>query len=186
MRTHPRRLPVLILSIAGCLSVIGLLIGAAVVFDLPMLQGQEPFPKPPEQQYIGAMKCAPCHLEQYRDWQGDKHSEAFAALKGDYQTDTECLKCHSTGHGAPSGYAGPEMDARAKLQGVTCEACHGPGSKHREVARELGDEPSEAEIARVKSSIHLLLPGNVCVTCHQQKAHNKHPEVEGMTIGGDN
>jgi len=56
--------------------------------------------------------------------------------KKDYTKDASCLECHTTGFGLPGGYKIPkpgdsEAAKRAKdNSGITCEGCHGPGSKY--------------------------------------------------------
>jgi hypothetical protein len=56
----------------------------------------------------------------------------------DFTKDPKCLACHTTGYGTPTGYPAPPAEGKAwteaeqqratRLAGVTCEACHGPGS----------------------------------------------------------
>jgi len=73
---------------------------------------------------------------QYAKWQTTKHAQAFTTLTtpeakaagakvgvADPSTDHKCLICHTTGPGVK-----PE-------EGVSCEACHGPGAdwKSKEV-----------------------------------------------------
>jgi hypothetical protein len=138
----------------------------------------EPAP-PPNQTYIGTTKCAACHFEQFLDWrqQQEKHSKAFDVLPAQYRNNAECLKCHTTGYGEKTGFAAA---ADKHLAGVTCEACHGPGSTHAEVSKPFANKknltPEEQQIAR--DSIYLMLPQNVCVTCHSTRAHKKHPKYE--------
>ena len=67
--------------------------------------------------YVGAAKCKMCHKLQYTSWEGLAHAKAFDQLKGDEQSNAECLKCHATG-------------ASAEMPGVQCEACHGYGTQH--------------------------------------------------------
>jgi hypothetical protein len=140
--------------------------------------GPEPAP-PPDQTYIGVTKCAACHFEQYQDWrkQQDKHVKALGIVPAAYRKNSDCLKCHTTGHGEPSGF---KTAADKSLAGVTCEACHGPGSAHAEVAKPFEKKKQltaeEEKIAR--DSIYRMLPENVCVTCHSARAHHKHPDYK--------
>jgi hypothetical protein len=103
--------------------------------------------------FVGADECKKCHLKQHKSWKATPMSKSFEALKPnaaaerktkhgidvakDFTKDPKCLKCHTTGYGTESGYPAvvegkeltPEEQTRAaRLQGVTCEACHGPGS----------------------------------------------------------
>lgn len=92
--------------------------------------------------YVGAEKCKMCHNAaakgaQYTKWMESKHSKAYATLaseeakkigtaKGiaDPQKADECLRCHVSGHGAPAARLTDKYKAQ---DGVSCEACHGPG-----------------------------------------------------------
>ncbi|MFQ5504529.1 MAG: cytochrome c family protein [Planctomycetota bacterium] len=104
--------------------------------------------------YTGSRVCRKCHTDQYKTWKKAKMTKAFELLKPgvraeakvkakldpdkDYSRDETCLPCHVTGWGKPGGYAippqgdSPEARKAQKLarsmEGVQCEACHGPGS----------------------------------------------------------
>ena len=97
--------------------------------------------------YVGVWSCAECHSrlmigDQVSVWRRNKHAEAYAVLgtkkaekiakeKGleeHPQKSPQCLKCHSTGIGEPVNKFGPDYE---KVQGVTCEACHGAGSEYQ-------------------------------------------------------
>ena len=100
--------------------------------------------------YVGTKGCKKCHIKQYRSWQKTKSAGSFEVLKAgveaevktklkfdpqkDYTKDPKCLECHTTGFGLPGGYVIPkDGDAKSAAQakdneGITCEACHGPGS----------------------------------------------------------
>jgi hypothetical protein len=110
-------------------------------------------------------------------WRKTNHAKAFANMPAKYHTDGECLKCHTTAFGQPSGYTGPETP---DLAGITCEICHGPGSKHVEISKEYAakEELTEQESAYVKSTIYEMLPKNVCIECHVTKAHKEHPPYD--------
>jgi hypothetical protein len=136
----------------------------------------EPTP-PANQTYVGMLKCASCHFDKYQDWrtQQDKHARAYEILPLASRQDPACLKCHTTGYGEPTGF---RTAADRTLAGITCESCHGPGSAHVELAKPFATRvpvPPEGEkIAR--DSIYLMLPVNVCVSCHATRGHQKHPE----------
>lgn len=138
----------------------------------------EPAP-PPDQTYIGTTKCAACHFEQFLDWrqQQQKHAKAFDVLPAKYHKNDECLGCHTTGYGEKTGF---RSAADRHLAGVTCEACHGPGSIHAEVSKPFANKKKltaeEQKVAR--DSIYLMLPRNACVTCHSTRAHQKHPKYD--------
>jgi hypothetical protein len=133
---------------------------------------KEPAP-PAGQTYTGSKRCASCHFEQFMKWKVEKHSKTFDLLPAKYQKDPKCLKCHSTGYGEPTGFK--DIASTPSLAGNTCENCHGPGSKHEEVCKPLAKvkKLTPAQLKAAKDSIWLLLPGNVCVTCHLTKAHQE-------------
>ena len=138
---------------------------------------QEPLAQPPEDQtYIGSKNCASCHFDQFLTWKQTKHAKSFDIMPAKYRTDSSCLKCHSTGHGEPTGY----KDATtAALAGTSCEACHGPGSKHAEIAKQFANQKlSKEQDAYVRSTTHKILPGNACIECHATRGHKKHPTYD--------
>jgi len=136
----------------------------------------EPAP-PADQRYTGVKKCAACHFDQHLIWRKDKHAKAFENLPAKYKTDASCLKCHTTGYGEPTGY---KSAADANLAGITCEVCHGPGSKHDETCKPLANvtKLSAAQEKLARDSIYMMLPHNVCVTCHSSKGHKAHPKYD--------
>jgi len=97
--------------------------------------------------YIGAKKCKMCHKgakkgEIFEKWEASDHAKAYETLasdeskkiakekgiKGDPQQAAECLVCHVTGYEAPAD----QKEASLTLEeGVSCEACHGPGSEYK-------------------------------------------------------
>ncbi len=105
--------------------------------------------------YLGSESCAACHSTATHAWLGSGHARAWEALvatKAD--ADPSCIGCHSVGFGTPSGYR--RAFAGAKLTGVGCESCHGPGSQHV-AQRSLGGE--------VTAHFRPLGAGD-CVKCH--------------------
>ena len=52
-------------------------------------------------------------------WKKDPHAKAFALLTAKYESDTKCLKCHTTGYGEATGYKDAKSDA--SLRDVGCE-----------------------------------------------------------------
>lgn len=125
-------------------------------------------------EYAGSKACALCHKtekqgQQVVIWQDNKHSKSFATLKteaaaltaeamgvGRPDAEAACLKCH-----APLHATAPAL----KAEGVTCEACHGPGSEYKKLP--LMRDPAEA------AKFGLLLYPTVesrqalCLPCHE-------------------
>jgi cytochrome c peroxidase len=129
--------------------------------------------------YVGAAKCEICHKsekigQQYPIWQASKHASSFAALSTpqaaanaqafgikDPANDPRCLKCHS-----PLAEKAPDL----KAEGVSCEACHGPGSEYKKFS--IMKDKTEAQ----KNGLILFADAAAiktwCLTCHAN-AHNK-------------
>lgn len=123
--------------------------------------------------YIGAPKCKLCHNkpatgDQYGVWQTKLHSNAMKSLSSelsmeyakkngiaDPAKDMKCLKCHST-------YYAIDASMRGGInpnEGVSCETCHGPGSKYKSQAIMVSREASLAA--------GLIIPDKaLCEKCH--------------------
>jgi hypothetical protein len=111
------------------------------------------------------------------DWKKTSHSKAFEILPAKYRTDADCLKCHTTGFGEPTGFT--TLAATANLAGTSCEACHGPGSEHSAIAKKFGNKKlTEEEEKTVRGSIFKVRTDNACIGCHQTKAHKEHPKFD--------
>jgi hypothetical protein len=161
------------------LAVFGL-VGAIVLSMLfwNSTAAQQPLAKPPEgQTFVGNKECAACHFDQFMKWRQTPHAKAFEIMPAKYRTDANCLKCHSTGFGHPTGFK--SLQQTPNLVGNGCENCHGPGSKHTEVAKSFGQKKlNEQEQKYVSSTIHRMLPKNVCVDCHLASSHKSHPQYD--------
>ena len=125
--------------------------------------------------YIGTSKCKGCHNADkkgkiYDKWATTKHATAYTTLaneqsKGiakkmgikDAQKDKKCLKCHVT------GYEQPTTDKYSAEEGVTCEACHGPGEKYWNISI-MRDKKKAMENGLVEPTEEL------CVTCHNKES----------------
>lgn len=132
---------------------------------------------PADQTYTGSKRCSSCHFNQFMAWKKTGHSKALENMPAKYQADPACLKCHVTGYGQETGF---KTAADSGLAGVTCESCHGPGSKHEEICQQYKNkkELTPEEDAVCKGSIYELMP-KACVTCHTAQGHgDPHPEYE--------
>lgn len=124
--------------------------------------------------YTGSNKCRMCHLKQHKAWAETPHAKAFAALttsdpklvaemaarlkvelKGPADKNDACLGCHVTGFQLAGGYPGADSTKTAQLVNVTCENCHGPGSKH-----------ATAPTAEKKNFINKAVGEKLCRSCH--------------------
>ena len=139
-------------------------------------------------QYVGVKKCKMCHKGTkkgniYEKWTERKHSKAYATLatdeakkvakeagvKGDPQQAPECLVCHVTAYNAPA-------DEKAKTltmeEGVSCEACHGPGSKYKSLKVMKGVYKGTMK----GDDYGLIEPDEkVCAQCHNEKSPTYKP-----------
>ena len=130
--------------------------------------------------YIGTTKCKMCHNSEakgkiYDKWAATKHATAFVTLaneeskkiaKGmdikDAQKDKKCLKCHVTGYGEATA------DKYSMEEGVTCEACHGPG-EHYWSMKVMRDKKLAMENGLVEPDEKL------CVACHNKESPTYKP-----------
>jgi cytochrome c554/c'-like protein len=124
--------------------------------------------------YVGINKCKMCHIKQYTAWKTSKHATALATLhagdpakikamadtlkvelSGDAAGNDNCVTCHVTGFKLPGGYPAADSAKTAAVSNVTCENCHGPGSKH--VAAAAADK---------KKMISREVRAEMCMQCH--------------------
>lgn len=149
----------------------------------PTAQADDPKPA-----YVGADACKKCHFKQHSSWKKTGMAKTFESLKpdvaaekktaggldpkADYTKDPKCLKCHATGYGTESGYPAPPAagaactpaeEERMKLnQGVTCEACHGPGSLYGPYKKDHPDF-KHADIEKLGA---VIPKAETCLPCH--------------------
>ena len=134
---------------------------------------------PKEPAFVGAASCAECHegpekQNHFSAWRQSSHADAFAVLttdgareiaaamgvSGDPRTKLECLKCHTSVYHRPASHV---LGTACVYEGVSCEACHGPGSQHAETySRPQTDE---------KNGL-LKVDAAACLSCHEN-AHGK-------------
>lgn len=103
-------------------------------------------------EYIGAKKCKMCHKKDgiHPSWAETKHAKAWELLDSAAQKKEDCVKCHSTGTTAKG----------VLLEGVQCEACHGPGSDYK---KKSIMEDREKAVAN-----GLIIPNEkTCLACHE-------------------
>jgi len=105
----------------------------------------------PQNGYVSAMACQQCHEQEYLQWSATRHAFAYQTLvKKERYFDDGCVSCHTTGFGYPTGFHIADSDAR--LEGVQCETCHGPGKQH------VGNPK--------KSNIRSGADTSLCLQCH--------------------
>ncbi len=133
-----------------------------------------------QNKYVGLKTCIACHKGEkgkmvYESWLKTKHAQAYKTLqnekskeiakkmnlKNDPTEAPECLKCHATGY-FPNEQM---MPTNKKEDGVTCEACHGPGSAYKTTH---GKEKKEEGLKK-----GLIIGTNdekICKRCHNPES----------------
>ena len=102
--------------------------------------------------YAGPARCMSCHPTQHAQWAGTAHAKAYQGLVAvERHMDQGCYACHVTGAFHDEG---PKHPARVPkvLEGVSCEACHGPADGHVKAP------------AAVK--MQAAVPLETCLACH--------------------
>jgi hypothetical protein len=112
--------------------------------------------------YVGTKGCGMCHKgaakgEVLEKWTASAHAKAFANIPADKKADKTCWACHTTGAGK-GGYA-PDAANAASLEGVGCEACHGPGSEYKAM-------PVMKDLAKAKAAGLVMPDEKTCLGCH--------------------
>jgi len=117
-------------------------------------------------EYVGSRKCKMCHNKpatgaQYAKWLDSKHAHAMEVLNAEEAKDPKCLKCHST-----FGSVDADLILTLKIEeGVSCESCHGPGSKYY---------PASVMKAKDKAMTKGMIEPTeqVCIACHNSESPN--------------
>ncbi len=94
----------------------------------------------------------------------------------DYTRQEDCLKCHTVGYGEPGGYAIPgEKDKKAKrraakLEGVGCESCHGPGSAYVKIFEEIQAKERQYTREELYTAGMYKIGPETCNKCHTKES----------------
>ncbi|MCB1218218.1 hypothetical protein KDL44_12560 [bacterium] len=87
--------------------------------------------------FVGEQSCMSCHADESESHAGSRHATSMDTLQRQRaSTNSLCLPCHSTGYGKPTGHRMEITDSH--IEGVSCEACHGPGELHVQLVQ--GDQ----------------------------------------------
>ncbi len=129
------------------------------MMELKKLAG---LPNPPllsKKGYSGESACVICHEQEHIQWKLTRHADAFASMvrKGT-EDDETCVSCHVTGYGEAGGYSLSSKRYSKHLEGVQCEACHGPG--HESCSAFAGEKAKTKKAAEWKKR---------CLACHTEK-----------------
>lgn len=141
--------------------------------------------------YAGVKACQKCHIKEYKSWKKTKMAKTLDTLKPkvkaeakkklnfdpkkDYTKDPKCLSCHTTGYGMPGGYPVPgKSDSKAKKAakenaGITCEGCHGPGSKYIPVHKNVATKKRKYAPEEFYRLGEYKIGAGVCTTCHNRR-----------------
>ena len=113
--------------------------------------------------YVGSDECMGCHPNKHDGWNSTHHPTAWDTLNNSSSKIEACEVCHVTGYDL-TGQDGfdPVTDLPVAMQGIQCEACHGPG---------------EAHIVSGTSPMEVSLSAFVCgAVCHQEEHHPYYEE----------
>lgn len=131
-----------------------------------------------EHAYVGAGKCG-CHKMKTwgnipEKWAATKHATAYTGLAGKKslavakemkiespQKSEKCLICHVTGYEASAKLKGEKYTLE---EGVSCEACHGPGGDYLKSHAKKDNQKQAAADGLMKPT------KEDCVTCHNKKS----------------
>lgn len=129
--------------------------------------------------YVGNSKCRLCHRNFFLGRKKDPHDHAMEALvaSGD-EKNSHCLRCHSTGHGTPTGFV--DMEKTPRLANVQCEGCHGPGNVHVALAK----DKTKNEVKRFTGGGFLAGEGTtdvlkkICASCHTERWNRSYHDFD--------
>jgi len=111
--------------------------------------------------YRGPDLCKDCHKDIHSEWTTTRHAAAFSSpiFQEAWTKDPNknaCLQCHTTGYNP--------ADGSYKLEGVTCESCHGA-----------------YQPAHPQTKMPITPDASLCATCHKSTTNewhaSKHSEV---------
>ena len=102
---------------------------------------------------------------------------------GRYQTaNTMCVACHTTGFDKRYDAAADRFDSRWLEVNVSCQSCHGPGSRHVDWAQAHAAAGAAAASAPAGLLADLKTPQKqveVCAACHSRRS-----ELTAMAVPG--
>lgn len=151
--------------------------------------------------YVGHKTCKTCHLKQQKSWQNTKMAKAFETLKPgvdveikkkfnldpqkDYTTDPKCLECHTNGFGMPGGYriVTEASDTKATIfakenENVTCESCHGPGSKFIAIHKNAMTKQQKYTLQSLYDAGQHKVNVKTCTVCHNSRNPTSGPDYK--------
>jgi hypothetical protein len=141
---------------------------AAVLLLIAAGWGQEETKAKKEEvkfEYVGAKKCKICHKEVHKSWSETKHASAFEVLSDEEKKKPECIKCHITG----------KMADGTVIEGVECEACHGPGSEYKSIKimnkKKWAADPETQRKMAIEAGLIYPPTEEDCTRCHRKEGN---------------
>lgn len=121
--------------------------------------------------YVGRTACRDCHANIYDQYMTQPMGEVNPATsEADSRHVTkDCSACHVTGFGEPTGGVKEAYNADNPLDGIGCESCHGPGSKHI----------AAGSTSERKAQITREVPDKTCWNCHGDRFNTPDGYVTG-------
>jgi formate-dependent nitrite reductase cytochrome c552 subunit len=107
-------------------------------------------------EFVGPESCKGCHPESYAAWRLSKHARAMESLSEQQRQDARCLSCHA-----------PNVGDR-RVDGVSCETCHGGGQYY--AASYVMKDP---ELSRLVGLVDPSEKG--CRSCHDASSPSLRP-----------
>lgn len=110
----------------------------------------------------GTALCRNCHEGIYEFWRLTDHAASLDSLRSEgRESETACLRCHTTGYGQEGGYG--IGGGRGEHSHVGCESCHGPSGKH------ASSEDPSALLPMLGSSCPPCEINRACRECHTEE-----------------
>lgn len=129
--------------------------------------------------YVGNSKCRLCHRNFFLGRKNDPHDHAMESLvSSGEEKNPHCLRCHSTGHGTPTGFV--DMEKTPRLANVQCEGCHGPGNVHIAMAKDKVKNEAKkftgGGFLAGEGSTEVLK--NICASCHTERWNRSYHDFD--------
>ncbi len=95
----------------------------------------------------------------------------------DYSKDPACLPCHTAGYELPGGFkSGDKVRAGKDFAGVTCEGCHGPGSKYIKLHKEIAKTKRIYDVSEHYNAGGYEMNAAACTSCHNRRNPTTKPD----------
>jgi len=148
-------------------SVVILLMALLVIWTIPTMAEETKEATKTEKvthPYVGAKKCKTCHKVQFNSWLETGHATTFDVLSDEEKKKEECVACHQTGTTAKG----------VLLEGVQCEACHGPGKDYKSPKimskKKWAADPEKHKKMAIEAG--LIYPTEeTCIGCHKKEGN---------------